>query len=93
MRPAPLAALIDEATQLRAILGKSVAIARGKARERDGRPLAVAPAKQTKGQKRKAKEQRPQVNLEVDLRPLLFGFWPLDFGLVRAAQGQVKETP
>jgi four helix bundle protein len=39
-----LAALIDEATQLRAILGKSVATARGKARERSDRALTVAPA-------------------------------------------------
>jgi hypothetical protein len=37
--------LLDEATQLRAILGKSIATARGKARERGDRQLAVAPNK------------------------------------------------
>jgi len=37
-----LAALIDEATQLRAILGKSVATARGKAREKSNDRLECA---------------------------------------------------
>ena len=39
-----LAALINEATQLRAILGKSVATARGRSRGQSGQSLAVAPA-------------------------------------------------
>ena len=38
------AGLINEATQVRAILGKSVATARGRSRGQSGQSLAVAPA-------------------------------------------------
>lgn len=44
--------------------------------------------KQTKSQKPKAKGIRSKVNFEVDLAPLIFRFWLLAFGFVRATPGQ-----
>jgi hypothetical protein len=44
--------------------------------------LLLDGSNKAKIQRPKTKEQRPQVNLEGDLRPLLFGFWPLAFGLL-----------